>query len=225
MKVSEKSLELNVGAELLMIFRCVCRMPRTYLRGLTQREESQEGVDFFAQLHPSVRLFAFQFKAPLRGRERQPYKYKLKRDQHELLFNLAQMRPMSVFYVFPFFITEGKLQRYVPLLMRDTWFADVGTMEPAQAFGRQSSKTINCRRKSASINPDFELRRFVGERIPLDMREAGIRPAEFDKWYREFRKGRSSSAGRPNPWLARGLRLAIWSGPDGTVADGDTTEG
>ncbi len=57
MRVSEKSLELNVGAELLQLFRRV--YPRFFLRGLTQAEERREGVDIFAQMapkHPSVRL-------------------------------------------------------------------------------------------------------------------------------------------------------------------------
>jgi hypothetical protein len=50
MKVSEKSLELNVGAELLASLRSTPRFTKAYLRGLTQREERQEGVDFFARL-------------------------------------------------------------------------------------------------------------------------------------------------------------------------------
>ena len=37
MKVSEMSLELNVGAELLFILRNGWGIPKTYLRGLTQR--------------------------------------------------------------------------------------------------------------------------------------------------------------------------------------------
>jgi hypothetical protein len=64
MKVSETSLELNVGAELLGVLRNNLGMPKTYLRALTQREEKQQGVDFFVQLNPSTRIFAFQFKAP-----------------------------------------------------------------------------------------------------------------------------------------------------------------
>jgi hypothetical protein len=39
MKVPEKSLELNVGAELLNLFRGPRRMPKAYLRGLIQRSE------------------------------------------------------------------------------------------------------------------------------------------------------------------------------------------
>jgi hypothetical protein len=63
-KVSEKSLELNLATEILNLLRNQWGFPKACLRGLTQREEKQEGVDFFAQLNPKVRLFAFQFKAP-----------------------------------------------------------------------------------------------------------------------------------------------------------------
>jgi hypothetical protein len=64
MKVSEKSLELNIGAELLGLMRTTLGMPKACLRGLTQAEERQEGVDCFVELNPNARIFAFQFKAP-----------------------------------------------------------------------------------------------------------------------------------------------------------------
>ena len=120
MKVSEKSLELNVGAELLTLMRKQPGMQKAYLRGLTQAEENQEGVDFFAQLDPAIRVFAFQFKAPKGRIELAPYRYTLKREQHSPLFDLAQLSPRSVFYVFPFYITPEKLHQYVPNLAQDT---------------------------------------------------------------------------------------------------------
>jgi hypothetical protein len=83
MKVSEKSLELNVGAELLNLLRGPWGMPKAYLRGLTQREERQQGVDFFAQLNPATRIFAFQFKAPKGRYDGTPYRYTLVREQHD----------------------------------------------------------------------------------------------------------------------------------------------
>src|SRR5207249_2801844 len=104
MKVSEKSLELNLGAEVLYFMRNGWGMPKAYLRGLTQREEKQEGVDFFAQLDPGTRLFAFQFKAPKGRVDGAPYRYTLVRDQHNALFSLAQSFPNSVFYVLPFYV-------------------------------------------------------------------------------------------------------------------------
>src|SRR5437867_3850709 len=99
MKVSEKSLELNVGAELLGILRNDWGLQKAYLRGLTQREERQAGVDFFVELSPAARLFAFQFKAPKGKTDALPYRYTLKRQQHDLLFDLALQAPGSVFYV------------------------------------------------------------------------------------------------------------------------------
>ena len=80
-KVSEKSLELNVGAELLNVMRRRWRMPKTYLRGLTQAEEHDEGVDFFVMLPRSTRIFAFQFKAPKgQGGDITPYRFTIQRD-------------------------------------------------------------------------------------------------------------------------------------------------
>ena len=60
MRVPEKTLVLNVGAELLNYFRYFCRFRKTYLRGLTQVQESEEGFDYSAQFSPNVRIVAFQ---------------------------------------------------------------------------------------------------------------------------------------------------------------------
>jgi hypothetical protein len=90
MKVSEESLEFERQS------RAARRVPRQLgsaegiPAGLTQREEKQEGVDFFLQLDPATRLFAFQFKAPKGKAESRPYRYTLVREQHELLFGLSQ---------------------------------------------------------------------------------------------------------------------------------------
>ena len=123
MKVSEKSLELNVGAELLDVLRHRCAMPKAYLRGLTQREEHQEGVDFLAELSSSTRIFAFQFKAP-KGQwgDKTPYRFTIQRHQHEKLSALSTKCPSGVFYVLPFYVCPAKLRHDVPQLLRDTWF-------------------------------------------------------------------------------------------------------
>ena len=101
MKVSEKSLELNVGAELLNHLRLNWGLTKAYLRGLTQREEKSEGVDFFVQLSPKTKLFAFQFKAPKGSKEHAPYKYTVVDYQHDKLYQLAGLCPGAVFYVLP----------------------------------------------------------------------------------------------------------------------------
>src|SRR5438034_6379415 len=134
MKISEKSLELNVGAELLNLLRGPWGMPKAYLRGLTQHEERQQGVDFFAQLSPETRIFAFQFKAPKGRYDGVPYRYTLVRDQHDLLHMLAQGFPNAVYYVLPFYATHQKLQHDVPNLIKDTWFLPIAPMTTAQVF-------------------------------------------------------------------------------------------
>ena len=207
MKVSEKSLELNIGAEILGIIREQWGMPRVYLRGLTQLEERQEGVDFFAELDPAARLFAFQFKAPKGTVESLPYRYALVSYQHNALFQLAQFSANSVFYVFPFYVTTAKLQQDVPVLAQDTWLLGVDPMQPAQVFRGAQTKVVRCQDGQAAINPEYRLQPL--KHVPQGTM-VGIRPQEFARWYRHYRAqhGRRTSR-RRSPWLARGLRIAI----------------
>ena len=207
MKVSEKSLELNVGAELLALLRGPWGMPKAYLWGLTQREESQEGVDFFAQLSPGTRIFAFQFKAPKGRREGEPYRFTIQRRQHEKLAALAGGSAGDVFYVLPYYVLPVKLQRYVPRLLRDTWFLPVGSMRGTDPLGTYETRTMRCERGLASINPDYELRG-VEQLEPGD----GIPTGQFAEWYANLHAQtdeRGFRGKRKDPWLVRGLRVAI----------------
>ena len=207
MKVSEKSLELNVGAELLALLRGPWGMPKAYLWGLTQREESQEGVDFFAQLSPGTRIFAFQFKAPKGRWEGEPYRFTIQRRQHEKLAALAGGSAGDVFYVLPYYVLPVKLQRYVPRLLCDTWFLPVGSMRGTDPFGTYETRTMRCERGLASINPDYELRG-VEQLEPGD----GIPTGQFAEWYANLHAQtdeRGFRGKRKDPWLVRGLRVAI----------------
>ena len=218
MKVSEKSLELNLGAELLALLRGRCGRQKTYLRGLTQREESEEGADFLVQLPEETRIFAFQFKAPSGPREGEPYKFRIQRPQHGKLSKLAK-ESGNVFYVLPYYLSTVKLQSDVPNLLSDTWFLDVESMNGTDVFGTNESTTVSCAQRRASINSEYELRR-IDDLEPGD----GIPKEEFAKWYKVLHKEidvetrhvlrRESDEGighghRKNPWLVRGLRLAI----------------
>ena len=207
MKVSEKSLELNIGAELLTLLRSGWGLQKAYLRGLTQEEENREGVDFFVQLDPATRLFAFQFKAPKGKYESTPYRYTLARDQHELLFDLAGTTPGSVYYVFPFYVTPVKLQKDVPQLLGDTWVLSLDEMPPSSIFASYQSRTIRCEAETASINPQYKLQK-LSQVFRLPSR--GIPVQAFASWYgRHFQQGSRSAAIRRNPWMVRGLRIAI----------------
>lgn len=206
MKVSEKSLELNIGAEVLGLMRGPWGMPKAYLRGLTQAEERREGVDSFLQLSPNARIFAFQFKAPRGAFDVEPYKYKLMRYQHDPLFQLSQLSPRGVFYVFPYYVTVQKLQQDVPNLMLDTWFLNVAQMPVSQVFGTFQSRTIQCMSGTAVVNPEYKLERLH------DMyfnREEAVPARRFAEWYGGFREVRKQLEQHRNPWLVRGLRVAI----------------
>lgn len=204
-KVSEKSLELNVGAELLWLMRSTWGMPKVYLRGLTQAEEHAQGPDFFAELSPDAKLLAFQFKAPKGHFEASPYRFTLVREQHSLLHKLARDWPDSVYYVFPFFSTPAKLHQYVPSLLNDTWLLRVADMEPDVVFAGQRTKVIHCSPGLATINPQYRLEN--PSMIPLG-RVSGVPARAFALWY-QLEIGQPPSASRRNPWRVRGLRVAV----------------
>lgn len=204
LRLSEKSLELNVGAELLGLLRNQHGMSKAYLRGLTQQEEKQEGVDFFAQLDPDTRLFAFQFKAPHGQHEGLPYRYGINRRQHGRLYGLAQNAPGSVFYVFPFYVTPQKLQRDVPELAADTWVLDVAQMPTDAVFGPCATRTIRCEPGLARVNPEFKVSPLNG----LSLKRSGIPASVFARWYRLQREHDDATSKR-SPWAVRGTRVVI----------------
>jgi hypothetical protein len=200
-------LELNLATEILNLLRNQWGFPKAYLRGLTQREEKQEGVDFFAQLNPQARLFAFQFKAPRGKSEATPYRFSLIREQHEALFTLAQLTANSVFYVFPYYVTTAKLQEDVPTLITDTWLLDIKQMPTAQIFGTTNSKIVRCEGNKAEINPEYGMHRPEDVALRAAIAGAGVTAPEFARWYSQFQL--SLPVGRRSPWPKRGLRIAI----------------
>lgn len=207
MKVYEKTLELNIGAELLTAMRTDWGMRKAYLRGLTQREERTEGTDLFAQLAPDTRLFAFQFKAPLGKDDKLPYRYTLKHSQHNALHNLAVMAPHSVFYVFPFYASSKKLRRDLPHLWRDTWLLRAAVLDPNAVFGSAQTKTVRCWPGTASTNPEYEMIRAIDADVT---RDSGAAPQQFASWYEEYRGAPPSTrTGRRHPWIVRGLKIGI----------------
>ena len=215
MRVSEKSLELNVGAELLALMRNSWNMPKAYLRGLTQREESRDGVDFFLQMPNNYRIFAFQFKRP--GGIREPrgpianrrYKFTLNRNQHANLHDLAQMHPNAVFYVFPFYYCIQELVDGIPRLSQDTWLLPVDNLDVYTVFSGRQSKTVHCERGVAHINPEFEMTRL--DRLGLSW-DDGIQPEDFAMWQKKLHLSdlQPNTVARPrNPHIVRGLRLTV----------------
>lgn len=216
MRVSEKTLELNIGAELLNHLRARKGFEKLYLRGLTQAQERRDGADFFAHLDPKSRVFAFQFKAPKDTEECAPYRYRLVRYQHEPLFDLARTKPKTVFYVFPYFSGFTKLHKESPTLLAETRFLDVSTMDVKTVFSSFSSRTISCTGNVAKVNPEFALESFSALQIPDD---AGVELGAFADWYGNLKtRSPEQSVGAENVIpafaLTRGLYFAISSPSD-----------
>lgn len=222
-RVSEKTLELNVGAEILSLLRRWFH-PKAWLRGLTQAEERVEGADFFAVLPPRTGILAFQFKAPLRARGRQdipPYDFRLNRDQHAVLFPLARSHPRSVLYALPFFRGVSKLEAAAPTLLSETWFLRTWDVKLAH-FGTQKTCRVSCVPGTASINPEIPLHRLEWE-SPAARDLVAPAPVErFREWYDEvFRQppvqgGEHEGLRIRNPWIARELRVCIIPGTTST---------
>jgi hypothetical protein len=68
----------------------------------------------------------------------------LRREQHDLLFQLAQFSARGVFYVFPYYVTATKLHQNVPDLIKDTRVLGLDGMPTATVFGAATTKTIRC---------------------------------------------------------------------------------
>jgi hypothetical protein len=191
-KVNEKTLELNVGAEILRWLRLTLS-PKAYLRGLTQEEEKDQGVDSFAQFNQNTKIYAFQFKAPkLRNRihDGEPYYFSINREQHDNLYKLASMAKDSVFYVFPYYLFYDKLYGYCPSLLNDTWFLPVQNMKTSEIFSTQNTKIIRCIDEIAHINPEYRLFRVSQESMDgafaFEVLGEGIRAGIFRDWYKAY---------------------------------------
>ena len=194
---------------MLALLRGPMNMPKAYLRGLTQREESKSGVDFFARLPTTARIFAFQFKAPRGPSDSLPYRFTLSRKQHRLLHSLAQEDPGAVHYVFPFYVSTQKLVQHVPNLARDTWLLPAAPLDVHSVFSGQNTKRIRCLPGTAFINPEYAMKKLA--EIVLSW-ENGIHPGRFAEWYREVRLSGQKlydDSARRNPQIVRGLRLTI----------------
>ena len=103
-EVSEKSLELNVCAEMLQHIRAWPGCERALWLGLTQRQERCTGLDeLIRNAGPSFALM-LQFKVPWPSSLVDDlYKFSINERQHEALEQLSGQYPQAVQYVFPLY--------------------------------------------------------------------------------------------------------------------------
>jgi hypothetical protein len=126
--VAEKTLELNITAELLEYYRMFDS--KCYFKGLTLREEGIQAYDGALMRGGSVLgVLFFQYKALKKGISYFWINNNRNRDQHNILLNLALM-PRSVFYVFPLFMTDQDVANRSPNLLQETYFVDVRDIGP-----------------------------------------------------------------------------------------------
>ena len=127
--VSEKTLELNVCAELLQLIRTWPGCEGALWFGLTQKQERRTGLDqLIENVGPGFALM-LQFKSPWpTSIVDHLYKFSINEQQHEPLDELAAEYPESVFYVFPLYSTWNKAQTDAPDLCQDTWLLPVASV-------------------------------------------------------------------------------------------------
>ena len=147
MKLSEKTLELNICAQ---VHTAVFPRARLIWFGLTQRQEARMGFDTCAKL--GGRLLLFQFKASnhrLRSGER---KFQLDHDQLLALRGLAGGAMRSVFYAFPLVGNTQELRRSTNLL-KETWLLDVSGLPTLPAPTKKDGTIRRNRRHNAYVLP------------------------------------------------------------------------
>lgn len=126
LRVSEKTLELNICAELLASIRSFCGCSGAFWIGMKQQQEAKLGIDELIQNIPNGMHLALQFKAPRsEPRDQIPYRFTINDRQNSNLLRLAINHPESVYYIFPHYNTFSKMRTDSPLLLSDTWLLKV----------------------------------------------------------------------------------------------------
>ncbi|MYC08231.1 MAG: hypothetical protein F4X57_13840 [Chloroflexi bacterium] len=146
-EVSEKTLELNVCAEMIQHIRSHPPFRKASWHGLTQREERQEGLDAKIRNAPKGVALMLQFKSPWATlRVDTLYKFTINRRQHKAMERLGH--PGAVHYVFPLYSKWCKIYKNTPDLLQDTWLVPVECI-PSKYLAKDST-TIEVRKLSPS---------------------------------------------------------------------------
>jgi|GEM_PF-1313398 len=125
-RVSEKTLELNICAEVLQLIRRMPGCQRAFWIGMKQQQEAKLGIDELISNVPTGLHFALQFKAPRsEPRDQAPYRFTINDRQNSNLLRLANGRPDAVHYIFPQYNTFTKMRLDSPVLLSDTWLLRV----------------------------------------------------------------------------------------------------
>lgn len=124
--VNEKTLELNVCAELLTLVRR--NSPSAYWYGMSNWQEDELGVDEFIRSSRG-RLTYLQFKSPHRLRQQGLSVFGLNSEQFKNLSKLSRNRPHSTYYALPDLTDLRDLRAASPNLANVTCFVDLEGMK------------------------------------------------------------------------------------------------
>ena len=202
-KISEKTLELNLCAELLQCIRSWPGSEKALWVGLTQAEESRQGIDERLR-DPRGRSLMLQFKSPKpSSRENGLYKFNINLGQHRAMETLAKGHPDAVFYVFPLYTKWPKADQHAPDLAQDTWLLPISCLPTSPSTPSSGHRQVDVTR--------------IGSRVLVIARSLGMKTicaVNADTFCQDFLAARGggdfiSSEGIPaeelRGWLA-GLR-------------------
>jgi hypothetical protein len=205
-QISEKTLELNVCAEILHFVRR--RHPKAVWQGLTQAEERAEGLDEKLRNAGPGFHFLLQFKSPAPSSvEGSTYKFSLNTRQHLTLRDgLCRTYPNAVHYVFPLFAGWSKVDAAAPDLMADTWLMQATSVDSSSWAGGKDRHPTELTRTKGTFVPSVQIRspqfdvpialaRDVFETLvpPNDSRESWVPTEVLRGWVDRTQLGASSA--------------------------------
>ncbi len=152
-QISEKTLELNVCAEILGIIRRNPSYRKVVWQGMTQQQERTNGLDEALRGLGTGWYLMLQFKSPWpTSLVDLQYKFSINSEQHATLVSgLARQFPDSVFYVLPLFATWNKVDVYSPNLVNDTWLIRASEISLAQ-LGLQDRHRIDILKNDGELS-------------------------------------------------------------------------
>lgn len=149
-QVSEKSLELNVCAELIQCIRARPGCESAVWFGMTQSQERRTRLDETVINAPGHSLM-LEFKSPKATSIADDlYKFSINRRQHNALELLVKGNPKAAYYVFPLYSKWTKLLNHSPNLIKDTWLVPVSCIT-LPSWTSQQTFQIELRRVGSKI--------------------------------------------------------------------------
>ncbi len=156
LRISEKTLELNICAEVLQYIRHVPGCSQSFWIGMKQDQEARLGLDELIHNVPAGMHLALQFKAPNSEPQNQvPYRFTINDRQNRNLMRLASIRPDAAYYVFPHYNSFTKMRTDSPALLQDTWLLKVYDLRNLPvSTNRQGTHSVRTTPPSALVRSD-----------------------------------------------------------------------